>query len=1407
MLRRILPVLTVLTLVLIWTTGTRAETYVPPLTFNAVSAMAKEKDVKKGLETALKEQNVQWFWELGGGLEKAMTANSEAEFTDALGKKVELIKTLHTVGMAYAEGNYSDAAIAIADSAVSSLNNPAATAVWEMIKLTRESYIEVKKTKDALNIEELYHRVNTDRRLIGSSSGGQPPTINIDSSTVDYFFNKYLITDPAVRGRMQSYVENVLGQQWPEESWGSYMTGLMSGSSDVTKAESELRQLQSEEFKNVARGWIRSLLADVNKQVTLEYYRMRVRQEMAEYSEYANKVANFYETGFPAMWEILRRQKVATEKIPEYEKILEDAEKAVSSAQKNVATLKNRTEKERAYKDWSPVLNEHDRQLQKASVGAYDATELNLYDRIDKVRGDIGKIMAALAEGVEEEYDGEPGTGYTSTITGAADAYFFGKYFAPYIRAFDVEDYENDVEKIADEGVDYLNRGDFTGAKEFLNKALGSEEGSVWYPLYYDMAHNRKEIAKLCPEDPLDVTVVSLEGLAREKADEARRRQPKMKSSEVEYIYRDQLNYLTESWKKACRTASDKSRMVDGITGGKMSGMNRMAWDVYDAFEVLRGKANEDYARLSATMQRVRDMTWPTERLREKDTDGKSLYAADENGGWCKSGVKIQNASLYNFGGSLKNQTLRLKVGGSEQYIRQLEVYVQEETARQEAALELWNSRLPLEDIDIQMIAVLTDKGRNVVAEIREMKEHVSHIPGYVSAARADVKKYIARASSEYRDCTGESETLTVVGDQLDKWQKKMLNSKLLRVSEGRLVPGRIGVDRRINVDNGGMAYTDKPYRHYMTFDDLRDVKQELLKNGLDGGAASFLNKRYPEVYKEYMALIGLEGVKPAPSENMIFGGRVIYLDDIEATKKRFVSAEAGKDSFVSLMEETALQYPEIVKPHAALFLIYIPQASGNEAEYESKTGKAYVELAETIKKRWEDHNNAISEEMRAEQQAAVKKWEKEQEELANRKPLDASGYWIVDPRVNSERYPAGASQVLLMQTDTVGGKLYLSGRINTLENVEKVLLSIDGRRTWQELPRVPVIAFYLTPQAGATYEPFVHLVRYPGFDPVTLSLSNGAEIVFSNQSYSDRIVNAMKLIAESYERQNLALFGDLIADDYLGGRVALEEGVRFDFEMFSNIQLKLYVNRITQAGAGKYVVSTKWDKTQTPRSTGAQQKTSGATSITLVEQGGALKIQNLRGDLLYATLSPDIASASGLTETQVTQIREARDSRNPVQPGAGTSESGGGTSAQGVALVATKTITKTFGAGTQCYDFDNDVWAGKAPAPSADPAGSDICFEGASSWTQSANAAAFQDMSGANSFASLSTAPDAGYAALNIMPGDLTGKVHAFKSSGGKYGKMELTSAIDVHADGSENVITFKFAVQTDGTTNVATQ
>lgn len=535
------------------------------------------------------------------------------------------------------------------------------------------------------------------------------------------------------------------------------------------------------------------------------------------------------------------------------------------------------------------------------------------------------------------------------------------------------------------------------------------------------------------------------------------------------------------------------------------------------------------------------------------------------------------------------------------------------------------------------------------------------------------------------------------------------------------------------------------------------------------------------EIYEEAMA----QAIKESRDS---FAQAKKQMDELKDQFKK-LKAEAGPSTLKEMRAiqsaiKTIIQYNFYVGGYAMM------QEDILKLEKEVDTG---IEgwLAEQKKRTEEYQRQQAEEEARRAAEEKARKEKENQEALKRGNPVEFYGYKVVSVRVNTYPVDNASGDIVVTQDKLVQGQIQIDAQLSHVDHIKTLLFSEDGGRTWQQIPVDARIHYTISPIPGKLYNPFIQ-IKTDDFLVANLKLIPDANgIIYKNEDFSRQVLAAVQALAEAYERQDFSTFSRMISRDYLGNKTFLEEGVRFDFDMFSDISLKIYVNRIEQR-TEKFVVESKWDKSQTPRKTGQTQKTTGKTTMMFVMEDGELKIQNLRGDLIYATLSPEIAQASGLSAAKVEQIRTAHDERNPVQPGAGTTDDAGGVSG-GILTVQTSPVVNVPGFPGTGFDFT----ANATTTPSfLGGTTNDVDFEDNQIFGQN-----FQKITG-QTFNGLTTAPTSGYTNLGIA-NDGAGAVYAFITREGYYGKLEVIS----FAAAPGGNLRFKFAVQTDGSTNLSTQ
>ena len=386
--------------------------------------------------------------------------------------------------------------------------------------------------------------------------------------------------------------------------------------------------------------------------------------------------------------------------------------------------------------------------------------------------------------------------------------------------------------------------------------------------------------------------------------------------------------------------------------------------------------------------------------------------------------------------------------------------------------------------------------------------------------------------------------------------------------------------------------------------------------------------------------------------------------------------------------------------------------------------------------------------------------------------PVLSGFYTLYDARLNThDLRDVTGGQVILTAADLRSGNIEVTARLSTVERIQTLLVSEDAGRTWTEIQVNRDLFYRFSPMAEKPYQIMLKIKTVDSQEAVIPFFPGVVTIIYRNISYLDLVQEAVVKIANAYESQSVADFASLISREYLGNRVFLEEGVRFDFDMFTDIRLKIFIDRIEQRG-DLYVAETHWEKSQSPRKTGLQQMTTGKTVMIFSLEEGQLKIRNLRGNLIYATLSPEIAESSGLPQTVVDEIRVAKIERNPVQPGAGDVKNSGGASSFEIK-------TGTFTLTQRDVHFNNNGWAQGFSFASYQvsdlPAGPDI-VEDFVKWDGNLGVKAGNGivLIGAVDINSVAEAPAAGYA-NQVQP--VSEQTCAIRLSDGTYALVQPTA------------------------------
>ncbi len=1450
------------------------------LGLDVVSATADKQSMDKGAVAAMKKTSFDWIWEYVGGVEKIAFNSSTSDLVDMRTKItfiVDTIKKVQLIGTQLGEGSYDEAAITAIDIAVNKINHPALGAVWSAIKATYASQKLLADTKAALEIEMLYSIVNKDRRLIGEATDDGPVLIDIDSETVDYFFNDYLVTNPTVRGYVKNYVEKELGEQWPEQSWSDYFSSFRAiGSGVDQEAAAEIEALTTE-FRNTARHWINALLEDLNDQVQVAYDQMRLRREMVEYDHFAKSVGDFYDNDFERMWKEFQNMKQMKEDIPKYKALLAQATKEYPIYNKKL----NNPKKSELLKEVGSIQGytfSMQLKLLKASGSAGYVNQKALGTQLNSMRNKWVSLSERATEiidfavgedsGVDDSgvYYDKPTKNhwrilrfseFTSTLepfkwSGSAtvkvekrtmidedsklgwDSRNVKREMIPKNFLIDVGDSVfNDVMKA-------LNEGDFKKASEKMpyfsgiSIAIGKHYGDMNKKLLVDSgvvpAQYADQAGRFIGQKFNDISLSS--------------------SSETGGLYLgiSDVPAPDNSFWKSGSNAQIFNRLWEAFTvlKGKdfaylNSRQNKFSRAV-SAFDSLRKSAEKRYALYKSTVSyAVKNL--PMDRppnIVGMKVEPKEAYIAIKPFDNYDTTVEYVPKILKSESDKLFNKANRMS-GNHAQGIR---AYVKKYEFQWKDAKEAWEKMSKLTPSEIKAIEVLVLRGSlDVTAQAKLIDKAVQNSSTYLSKMQSVLTTAVQvdqREKTIGDNMFKDAAFLSMKAVETEGFAEKLLASDLItqKAHQRTLTPN-------LTIDDSGMALANDLPRRYLTSAELNLMKTEIRGLVTSAPAYTFIRTYFKSVAKHLEDLMNFDGIVPAKEKNFFAPvyGKPYYESDLRKAFEKVSKLKSSSSSYDATMQKVAELLPGLMQIHSKLDEKYDQEQANlyrmTLAEYYEKMptrapknryflrtrvdgildseelqqfdlGKLYIDIAKRIKELSLEHKgDAIrsrQEAHRKEQEEEIALRLEEENKKAEKKSkamIDAMGdfelagfygYSIENPRLNSRSIPEARGDVVITKGDLISGKISVEARLFANGKAKTILLSKDGGRTWEKLGLSKDIKFAFSPRPNQTYDFILKVKTTDKREPWIRIFNSVNSFVYKDVSFEQLIAQAITDIANAYERSDSSSFSDRISRNYLGNKAMLEEGVRFDFDMFTNIRLKIYINRIEER-RGLFVAETKWDKTQNPRTTGQEQQTSGRTTFIFVLEDGKMKIKNLRGDLIYATLSPEIAQASGKNSTVIDKIKTARNDRNPIQPGAGTTEDDGGGTASSSSSVILNVSTSPVMNTTSNPGFDftaNAKVAGIGGSPNSDlDLESNIMF----------GTSGMQKITG-NTFASLTAAPISGYSSGGTFIGS-PGTVYTFITTEGYYGKMQILS----FAGGGGGNLRLKFAVQTDGSKNLNTQ
>lgn len=1048
---------------------TKSEDFSKAATYgmNMATYTAEKKDGKEALEKLMMFDVL--FDVMGKNEEIFLNGDPAAfsNFKDDVLKVKLVIDKVAEVSSKLGAGEYDEALIGSVDGMVGIVNHPVVNALWEAVKLTYESHKLVKSSKAELQIEALYGVVNNDRRLIGTSSGDNPPTIPINSESITYFYNKYLITDASTRELVKAYVKKKLGENFPEISTSSSIWAYLTGTTEAVKSEYELQQLQ--DFENNSRRWIKALLEDLNDQVKKQWAETRLRQETDRFKTFSAKFGTDFRNMdevfayFAKVKSIEKQRDQFPVKLAELTKIKTQSESKYSSAKYHErmalrAALFDASKQSNVYAVYSMIINDpletQFRNLEIECLKLISIIDKNMEANKDNL---VDEVFSDFS--VPDFYHYSSGEFEESTL----------KIFKPALNNYNlsIEEY---IKPPIDEVKEALSGNDLDRAKKVFQE-WQKEQNAIISRAEEDFKH---KIAELESSKPDVKSTPQIQWLInnRQNIDE--------QALKAATEYRDKV------WQKAREKTSETQNTIYTISSlqynkdyqaistmiehfaSEMNRVKNVVWKTREDFTNFCWKLHNTYGTGNTAQFNPDiniDANWKPAVA--YDAEGANQYLNENSyssiGKINDEGVAINTVKSFI---AEKKHAILAPVRWHNEYISKLS-NIDAELYRLDSLKKEWANFPVLDDDTINLYhdfakysSIKEQEHAEWEADVKvrlngETRESSSNpnwgrIDGYrasinamtkmmdsinTSKIKSDAKQYLSAVNTELINRQNDHDYLDELEKQWERWFQEQISNNIIIMDRqsGKYILG-LGAGLR-KAEGLNYAIISEPYAHYALEKELKE--NEAAKNAKESlrklKVYNFIQLNMPNTKLLLDKLFSSQMFEPAPEENFLIGQYAVWKADLLKAEAIISGIDIKRDdSYIKGMVEVSRLLP---------YTVSFPELKdSNKNDYASKwynkygkfndqlttydlenfeLGKKFIKLREEVRELMAAKGRLAQQEsyeetLRAEGAIRLAKYKQEFKEISNKLNIlneinaiqDLSQvYWDLRTRYSNDKY------------------------------------------------------------------------------------------------------------------------------------------------------------------------------------------------------------------------------------------------------------------------------------------------------------------------------------------------------------------------------------------------------------------
>jgi hypothetical protein len=220
---------------------------------------------------------------------------------------------------------------------------------------------------------------------------------------------------------------------------------------------------------------------------------------------------------------------------------------------------------------------------------------------------------------------------------------------------------------------------------------------------------------------------------------------------------------------------------------------------------------------------------------------------------------------------------------------------------------------------------------------------------------------------------------------------------------------------------------------------------------------------------------------------------------------------------------------------------------------------------------------------------------------------------------LNGIAYDELGDKVTVYRETLEQGKVVFKGRGQAGKSrVGAVQISLDGGVSWQKaaLAADGSFEFGFKPQMGETYQVSVKILDTAGKSNDVDATRK--ELVMSDLNISAVVREALDQLIAAYHSEDARSFMTLVDEDFAGDATVLDRGVRKDFTLFDNLDLRYTLNNVTSGSQGKIFTSISFRRQVTSTRSGQTFQDRGVTEFIFLLNGDRALVSAMKNPLIF---------------------------------------------------------------------------------------------------------------------------------------------------------------------------------------------